>query len=324
MKRFAGFVTVGKARITRAIILPLLGLVLLWPFARQSATEEPVIQGELATIIEGLQQREQQVWSARGDFLEETTFNKDPELLKYIDPDLAALHPASDAVKVIWGFEGRQFRQETVKLDIGQASRPELPESRKIEAFDAEKGYYYESGTGYAMEVLPDRLSRAGIEGNFGHWLYLSHKYGTGRPLSQELIEKKAVVVGREVVNGIDCYHLFAPPSASGISRSWWIAPNLDFALVREELLLNQLSTGSTVQNVSNAEYLKYGGIWLPMKRDFTVVTRFSDGKEFWVRKAEASVLSLEVNQPISQDFFQPEYASGTHVHGIAGLRVIE
>lgn len=321
----------SKISMARKTCFMLLALSMVIGFfcilMRAGMTQEPQLSGDLAVAISALQQREQQVTSAQGEFLQETSFNKDPLLVKRLgtNDEQEKMRPARQVTKVNWRFEGNRFHEETVMLDVSQQDLPDVSDSRMITAFDGEKGYYYEPATHYAMEVSSDktRLVNAGIDGQFGYWMDLAFKYGTGRPLSEILMEKNANPIGSETVNGFSCIRLDAPPDGSGTRHVWWLAPDLGYAVIKYEYS-NNLPTGSIARWVRETAYMSSNGIWLPKERTLTAFTRFSDGQEFWVRKTKISALSLQVNQPLGIDLFQPGFASGTHVYGESEDRITQ
>ncbi|NIM06671.1 MAG: hypothetical protein GTO55_09485 [Armatimonadetes bacterium] len=312
----------GESRVAVCLVLTGAALVILCLSAFLCAGQTSSVEGELEAIVKGLQLREQSVDSAQGVFLVKSTLNMDPEVVSRLWANIEKPSPPVAAERFTWGFQGNRFRQERVSLDVHQEELPEISRSLEIGVFDGEKGAIYKPATGYAMEVEPSRLYEVGLNGSFGAWLNLAFKYYNARiPLSRALIEKGAVIVGTSVINGVECYHLTSPPDEWGATYSWWIAPSQGFALLKYE---STPDVPSQVRSVYEFKCADYGGIWLPSEATRTTLKRFADGEEFWTRKAEMKVLRLQLNQPIEEDFFSPEFASGTRVLGSVSERVIE
>lgn len=114
-------------------------------------------------------------------------------------------------------------------------------------------------------------------------------------------------------------------PPHSGLSGSFWIAPDLGFAVVRSERSRRPNSSVSwkVIEETVCEDFIQVGELWLPRKASRKENRFWDDGEyETGTRELHAAFEGWRLNQSLDAKLFRLVFPKGTHVNDmVRGLR---
>lgn len=214
----------------------------------------------------------------------------------------------------LWLADGSKGRYQ-IRPGIGWPQQQVSP----ISAYDGEKLQQWYFGSGVATEDA--HLGRwAGGFGDDGASLFQLALGPKPYKFSEVLKEKNAEIEGWEKLGDVECIKLHA--SSGGENYLWWVAPSLDFMLVRSELRA-QNSPTSPIKGWRYIEMVdkvtKRSGVWMPLvKRHLKVLSvnkiDSDEVEEVWSGLQRDVTLDLKINEPLSPKNFEIMLPPGTQV----------
>lgn len=304
----------GRAGRARKLALAALLLAALawggWQRAGHGATDAAP---PLDTVLAGLEHRERLIRSAQGELAWQLVDGDDPEYRR-LNPavELTPRRPASRSRSYLWAFQGQCWREERRALSDDR--------ERRLVAYDGELGRYYSPLQKAGWEVSTKNIRRSMVASEFGRWLDMAVPPADS-PLSSQLRQLGAQVVGSEPVGEVPCCKLEAA-SPEGRVQRWWFAPSLDYLLMRHDSLVPQrgLAPGkqtvvkASLHSVVTEQVERYDGVPMPKARRLTNYLLLEDGRSVRGGAMQVTVRTLVLNRVLPPETFTITFPPGTKV----------
>jgi len=273
------------------------------------------------TAIRGVEHRRQMITSGRGSMVRETYRRYVVNLDATLDgaqPQFELLEPG--LLQFRWWFSGDKVREEQRRL-LPERMRSD-PDSHTIIGWDGVQGYTYSPLV--QMESLIASVDE----------FYEEHSWGV---LSQLCIPQEPVhpipsryrpaFQGWENIDGHRTVHLTATELPEReLQHDWWVAPDLDFLVLREEEhtklqlpnkgMLPSSGPGSAtkIYRTKVTGVQKSGGVYIPATTEFVVYLRNEQGRSFPVLWNRWTISDVQLNIDLDASVFRVIFPLGTEV----------
>jgi hypothetical protein len=261
----------------------------------------------IKTVIAGLKARESLATTATGYFVKEWYNNTDPKMLNAVEDEHLrfALSQPPRMAEIYWIADRKRVRNDEKIL------LPENANSYTLTAFNGEKIQRWDFGSPVALEMEendPGDVQSSEVP----YWIQLGLGKGV-RPLSENLESRNVRYLGTETISGIETYILEADPAeGSRSAETWWIAPKLASVVVKYQRKSAQPNPNNSIVSTRSVRtvdrLIKVGDdLWIPAASrlvSFTTLKGQNTG-EVWQSIHRFSVISLDVNQPVTPRTFE-------------------
>ncbi len=305
----------GRAWWPAVVVLMLATLVWGgWSRANEEKDLTSSALPSLDTVLAGLEHRERLIRSAQGEFTWRMVDSNNPEHKRLTrDLQVETRKPYARSRSYLWAFQGQCWREETRALSGMQ--------EHHVVAYDGELGRYYSPLRRQGVEVATKFVPRSVVMSEFGRWLDIPLPLNPAdQSLSSRLRRMGAQLVGSEPVGDVPCYRLEAQTDPLRWVHRWWIAPSLDYLLMRRDTIVPWTASSkregveASRETLLTEEVERYDGVAMPKLRRLTSYLEMADGRSVRGGGMEVAVHKLVVNRELPPDTFNISFPPGTTV----------
>lgn len=303
-RRILQALSIGAAFLTCAHLIS-------YKMANAQAPESPI----LATLVKGIESRENSIETAVAYVAKEVYNNQDTRIIASLDDEdlIDALKQPPQLSHIYWAATKGQDRGDEKAI---------VPKGiYYLSANDGEKTQAWVFGAPSATEA--DSTSELLKALNLNSFFQTALGSGS-RTLGQQLSKSHLKFLGKERVRDVETFKVESQPQPGERDiYTWWIAPERSYLVLKQERRKafptpeEPIITYRTVDSVD--EMIQAPDLtWLPsVVRHIHYLTLASNpNQEIWQTMFRISVISLKTNEPISPDTFNLPLPLGTRVGG--------